>query len=108
MKNAELLALLRDARDCLDPHVPIDVQKVINRINVALAEASNPIEPVWISKGDTFLAGVSRGTVVEVQPSPEGWRYTAHCEMRAVGYRDTLEAAKVAAVESARGMKDDY
>lgn len=122
MTNAELLNLLREAREAVEwdfdwsEHSQASDRKValdlLTRIDAALAEHADSATPVveWCL-GDNcdedfvyYEAYPDSDTGVDAGRFKDGkWRWTMSREQQ--GYCDTLDEAKSAAIAAARGMR---
>jgi hypothetical protein len=114
MTNAELLGLLREAREFILRFGKIEEDHNLrDRIDAALAEHEAEERVTWspLADGKTCAAEVN-GCLVEVRPSYAGdswWAWKAEQPVkhrdRQHGHKRTMEQAQEAAVLAARGIK---
>ena len=103
MTNAELLDLLREARDVVDMSLPVySNSKLVSRIDAALATHDTPHKVAWrnLDYKAIYVADCD-GADLEVQLGAERW----HWETSRYGDCATLEEAQAAAVKAARSLK---
>ena len=113
MTNAELLDLLREAREDVDAMGNGDLCRAIDRAlaihDAALTEHADSATPVveWCAVGDTWATAYPvDGVEMTVMRWADGpWKWWTNLETSAQGTASTEEEAKSAAIAAAKSMK---